>query len=152
MTHLLRIAKKQYYEAMLAKNKNDIKSTWKILNCVRNGTKSKPIKISSIQDHDVTITDCEEIANRFCQYFSNVGTNLASKITPVSKSFSEYLTRVSSSSFQNFDPVQMNELDEIVKSFKDGKAPGLDNVKDGKAPGLDNILHIVPMFIIKKVL
>ena len=100
----------------------------------------------------MTITDCEEIANRFCQYFSNVGTNLASKITPVSKSFSEYLTRVSSSSFQNFDPVQMNELDEIVKSFKDGKAPGLDNVKDGKAPGLDNILHIVPMFIIKKVL
>lgn len=51
------------------------------------------------------------IANRFCQYFANVSPNLASKITQVSKSFSEYLTRVTSSSLQNFDPVQMNEFD-----------------------------------------
>ena len=31
----------------------------------------------------MTIIDSEEIANRFCQYFVNVGPNLASKIIPV---------------------------------------------------------------------
>lgn len=71
---------------MLAKNKNDVKPTWKILNCVINRTNRKPVKISSIQGHDVAITDFEEIANRFCQYFANGGPNLASKITPVCKS------------------------------------------------------------------
>ena len=122
LTPLLRISKKQCYEALLAKNKNVIKSTGKILNCVINWSKRKPIKISSIQDHDVTITNSEETANRFCQYFANFGPNLASKITPLSKSFSKYLTQVTSSSLQNFDLVQMNELDEIVKCIKEDKA------------------------------
>ena len=85
-----------------------MRSTRKILNCVINRTKRKPIKISSIQDHDVTITDSEEIANRFSQYFANVGPNLASKTPPppqppapppsVYKSFNENLTQVTLSS------------------------------------------------------
>ena len=75
------------------------------------------------------ITDSQEIENRFCQYFANVGPNLASMITPVS--FSEYLTQLTSSSLHNFDRAQMNELDEL---------------KDDNAPGLDNL----PMSVIKK--
>ena len=65
-TRLLRIIdKKQYYEALLVKNKSAIKATWKILNCSINRTKCKPFKISSIYEHGVTITDSEEIANTF---------------------------------------------------------------------------------------
>lgn len=45
LTRLLKIAKKQYYEAMLARDKNDIKCTWKFLNYVINRTKPKPIKM-----------------------------------------------------------------------------------------------------------
>ena len=32
-----------------------------------NRSKCKPIKVSLIQEHGVTITDSEDIANRFCQ-------------------------------------------------------------------------------------
>ena len=63
MTRLLRITKKQYFVALLAKNKSDFKATCKILNCA---TKCKPIKVSLKQEHGVTITDSEDIANRFC--------------------------------------------------------------------------------------
>ena len=93
---------------------------------LRNRSKCKPIKVSLIQEHGVTITDSEDIANRFCQHFANVGPNLASKIIPLS--FNVYLTLVSSSSLQNFDSVKINELFEVVKNFKDGKVPGLDNL------------------------
>ena len=75
----------------------DIKVTWKILNCAKNRTKCKPIKISWIQEHGVTVTDSEEIANRFCNYFADVCPNLASKIIPVFKSSNECLTVVLSS-------------------------------------------------------
>ena len=78
LTRLLRITKKQYHEALLVKNKSDIKATWKILNCAIHHTKCKPIKTSLIQEHSVTTT--EEIASRFCHCFANVGPNLASKI------------------------------------------------------------------------
>ena len=45
-----------------------------------------------------------------------------------SKSSNECLTLVlSSPGLQNFDLVQINELAEVVKNFKDGKAPGLNN-------------------------
>ena len=60
--------------------------------------------------------------------FANVGPNLASKIIPLSQSFNVYLTPVSSSSLQNFDSVKIKELFEVVKNFKDGKGPGLDNL------------------------
>ena len=66
LTRLLRIAKKQHYEALLVKNKSAIKATWKILNFSINRKKCKPLNISLIQEHGVTITDSEEIANRFC--------------------------------------------------------------------------------------
>ena len=68
----------------LQKNKSDIKSTWKILNCVINRTKHKPIKITSIQENGLTVTDSEEIANRFCRYFANIGPNHGSKLTMLS--------------------------------------------------------------------
>ena len=106
MTRLLRITKKQYYVTLLAKNKSDFKATRKILNCATKRSKCKPIKVSLIQEQGVTITNSEDIANRFCQHFANVGPNLASKIIPLS--FNVYLTLVSSSSLQNFDSVKIN--------------------------------------------
>ena len=69
---------KQYYDALLTKNKSNIKAT-----CSMNRAKCKFIYILSIKEHGVTIIDSEEIANRFCQYFANVGPNLVSKIIPV---------------------------------------------------------------------
>ena len=95
---------------------------------LRNRSKCKPIKESLIQEHGVTITDSEDIANRFCQLFANVSPNLASKIIPLSQSFNVNPTLVSSSSLQNFDYVKINELFEVLKNFKDGKVPGLDNL------------------------
>ena len=87
----------------LPKKKNDIKSTWKILNCVINRTMHEPIRITSMQENGLTVTDSEEIANMFCQYFANIGPNLASKITQVSKPFNENLIPVSTSSLPNFN-------------------------------------------------
>lgn len=65
----------------------------------------------------MTVTNSEEIANRFCNYFADVGPNLASKIIPVFKSSNECLAVVSSSPLQNFDPVRINELAEVVENF-----------------------------------
>jgi hypothetical protein len=60
-----------------------MKSTWKILNEVINKKKSKPTISSLFKTNDNTeISDPILIANKFCNYFTNIGPNLAKKIKP----------------------------------------------------------------------
>ena len=128
LTYLLRIAKKRYYETQIDKNKDNIKLTWKILNSLINRTKKKSLSYPQLHDNGQDITNPEEIANKFCQYFTSIGPNLASKIPPASKSFREFINRVASKPLPNFAPVTPKELYEIVKNFKDGKASGVDDI------------------------
>ena len=120
LTYLLRIAKKRYYETQIDKNKDNIKLTWK----PKRSHQSYP----KLHDNGQDITNPEEIANKFYEYFTSIGPNLASKIPPASKSFREFINRVPSKPLPNFAPVTSKELYEIVKNFKDGKAPGVDDI------------------------
>ena len=69
-----------------------------------------------------------EDANKFCKYFTNIGPILADKIAPASKSFQDFINSVPSVSFSSFTHVTAEELKTITKGFKDGKAPGADNI------------------------
>ena len=62
------------------------------------------------------------------QYFTNVGPNLAKKLAPVSKSFQDFINSVPSDWLSSFTHVTAKELKTITKGFKDGKAPGADNI------------------------
>lgn len=86
---------------------------------------SKLCYISFEMEDGVTITDSEDIANSFCHYFAYVGPNQASKIISLFLCFIEYFGPVSSSSLQNFDPGQINELVKVVKTLRTAK---LDNL------------------------
>ena len=61
--------------------KSNTKATWQVLNEVINKKRSKPKVPSSFKLDEITeISDSVEIANRFCNYFSNIGPNLAKNI------------------------------------------------------------------------
>ena len=88
---LLRTAKKRYYEMQLDKSKENIKQTWRILNHVINRNKRKASSTLQLHDNGRDISNPEIIANKFCQYFTKIGPNLASKTSPPSKSFREFV-------------------------------------------------------------
>ena len=91
LIHSIRIAKRKNYERQLINSQLNIKITWKILNGIMNKKNSKP-KISEIFVCDNTvITNPLEIVNKFCQYFANIGPNLARKLPDTSKSPLEYM-------------------------------------------------------------
>ena len=91
LTHLIRIAKRHYYDQRFASAKNDLKETWKLINEVINKRKCRPPFPSSFRSDGSILTDPVEIANGFCNYFANVGPNLAAKIPPVNSSFHSFL-------------------------------------------------------------
>jgi hypothetical protein len=73
------------------------------------------------------ISDPTEIANRFCEYFTNIGINLAKRIQRSSVSHKEFLH----GSFPNsnfLNPVDESEIIQIAKTFDASKAAGYDRI------------------------
>ena len=64
LSHLIRIAKRSYYDRRFESAQKDLKLTWKLLNEVINKRKSKSPLPSSFKSEGRTITDPVEIANR----------------------------------------------------------------------------------------
>ena len=65
LNHLIRNAKKTYYDNKFDRAKGDLKETWRLINEVIN-TKSKQSSLpSSFKSNGIAITDPFEIANGF---------------------------------------------------------------------------------------
>ena len=82
LTHLLRIAKKEYYNTLLLNYKNDLKKSWQVLNDIINKRKRKNKLPMKFKHNNTYISDPQIIANQFNKYYINVGPTLAAKIPP----------------------------------------------------------------------
>ena len=67
LTHVIRNAKRTYYENRFEIAKNDMKLTWRLVNKVINKRKTKQSLPSAFMSEGKMITDHFEIANRFCK-------------------------------------------------------------------------------------
>ena len=82
LTNILRYCEREYYNKSLELHKKDIKKTWKILNEVINKRcKSNSFSKNFIEDGK-EITNKQEIADGFNNYFVNIGPELARNIVP----------------------------------------------------------------------
>ena len=128
LNHTIKIAKSLHYAKKLQNIKSDMKSTWKILNEVINKKSiSKPTKGLFKTSDNTEISDPFLIANKFCNYFTNVGPNLAKNIKSLSLSHCEFLSGYFPQSvfLSSVTPV---EIVEIAKSFQSNKAVGYDKI------------------------
>ena len=77
-----RLAKRNYYHSCFNNYNKDIRSTWRTIKQVldrSNVSNEYPEKIT----HENKIeTDTHTIANKFNEYFTNIGPSLASSIIP----------------------------------------------------------------------
>ncbi|XP_028407966.1 uncharacterized protein LOC114530582 [Dendronephthya gigantea] len=127
LTRILRTAKRLYYEKKLESNKANIKATWKVINEVINKKRRSTSLPSTFIDNNSNVTNPLDIANRFCDYFTNIGPNLSKNIPSSTQSPTCYL----SGNFAN--PLFLNcadesEIIEIVRSLRSGIAGGYDNI------------------------
>ena len=81
---------------------------------------------ASFSKNGVKISNPVDIANDFCDYFTNIESNLSSNILPTNSSPNNFLCRSLSESI-SLQPLMVNELSNIVKSFSVNKAHGHDN-------------------------
>ena len=80
-----------YYKLHVEESKTNTKRLWQVINAVINKRKNKGSIIPYITVEGIWIYDSNKIADEFGQFYSTLGSNLASKITTGNKSAEEYL-------------------------------------------------------------
>ena len=122
----LRAAKRNYFEKKFEECESNMKSTSRLLNEIINKRKSRnSVQSSFIIDNK--FTDPMEIANHFCEFFTNIGPSLAKMIPQSTSSFRSFL----SGTFINsifLEPTTEHEISEICASFRAGTSAGFDKV------------------------
>ena len=115
-----------------------MKSTWRLLNEVFNNKKSKNRLSTSFKVDNMEISDPVQIANHFCEYFSDIVPNLAKSIPPSYLSHRLFLSGNIVNSLSFLKPTIEQEVAETCCSFRSGTSAGYDDinmnvVKDTKA-------------------
>ena len=82
-----RLAKKSYYNGKFQESQGNIRQTWKLINEITNKNKSSSELPDNFMKDGNIITDPNEIANNFNEYFVNVGPKLAEKNTTKQREF-----------------------------------------------------------------
>ena len=145
LIHTLRSAKRLYFEKKLKDVKSNSHATWKILNEILNRKKVKTHVNTVFRSEDLEISDPLEVANRFCNYFSSIGPNLAKAIQLPPCSHKDFL----SGSFQEsifLNPTTKGEIITIAQSFASDNIP-MSIIKESIQIIAEPLAHIMNLSI-----
>jgi len=111
--------------------KNNIKETWKLIKKIISNT-GKTTSSSGVDElliNSKITKDKSQIANKFNEYFTNIGSGLATKIPPVSGDFRKYVNNGQSFNQSFFaQPTDRSEIIDLVKLFKSNNSAGFDDI------------------------
>ena len=117
-----------HYKTRFDKYKNDIKGTWGVIRDILNKTHIKKDYPEQFNLNGVYESNRTIIANNFNKYFTNIGEELASKITdPVGKSHTDYL-QFPCESRLNFPIANEDVVAKIIESLKTKSSCGDDGL------------------------
>ena len=120
----IRAAKKQHYTHEFAKYKNDIRKTWDTLKDIMNKKKSKVEFPTYFLNNGKYLCGAKNIADKFNEYFIEIGPSLASEIDVSNKSpFNTYLTSPCTSSFY-FQYTNPYGILKIIQGLKSKSSAG----------------------------
>ena len=93
LSTLLKQSKKSYYNNYFRNNINNIKNTWKgIKSIISLNTKESESPKIILNNKGEFLTNPNDIANQFNNFFCSVAPTIQSNIKPNFKSFDQYLT------------------------------------------------------------
>ena len=122
----LRNAKKDYYSTKFAGQKFNPKSAWKTINNLL-GRQNNQTVINELILNKNNLTNPQDIAEGFNDYFSNIGPDLASKINTANYNFETY-TKKAKSEFAAFQPVVVSHVCRLLHGLCSKKATGIDKI------------------------
>lgn len=127
LTTIIRYSEKQYYSTKFTEMKDNLRGTWRLIKRVINGPKMSD-DIQEIKINGKITNDKFIIADKFNEYFTNVGSNLAKQIPPVDGDYKTFISQKSTHTFF-LQPVEVTEILNIIGNLKSNAAPGYDQIQ-----------------------
>ena len=124
--------KKKYYQTLINEYNSDMRRTWGVINGLLGKSKRKePITFLNI--NGVLCDDSQTIANEFNTFFSNIPKNLHKKLPKMNEKnrLSKCLEFLKNKKIMNnfhFEQTSIEEVLEIIKSFRKKSSTGIDNI------------------------
>ena len=138
----IRMAKKSFYFARFEKFKMDMKNTWLMIKQILNKQQNTKQFPKYFLIDDISISDHIEIADKFNEYFTMIGPNLARSITqPPGKSFKDYLNSPVNKNF-TFRNVNEEIVIKTINEIKSKSSYGIDRISN-------NLLKLIKIEISK---
>ena len=127
-TTLNRELKKQHFAEKIAKEKGNMKGTWKIINQLVN-KRSKSTNISCLSVNGNQISDSSKIANSMNDYFCSIGNDLASEIPDKQNPLlnRDYSVNMNSAAFC-FKEINPQDVSKAIGEFKSSTSFGVDMI------------------------
>ena len=127
LTRLKQVAKKNYYQNELNKDRNNLSQQWKLINEIISHKKYQCQIINVISDiNNEKITDTQAISNLLNNYFTNVGPSMKAKI-PKCPNKNKFKLSSLLNSFQ-FKLISPDEVNKQLSQLSSTKACGFENV------------------------
>ena len=123
---LIKKEKSKYYHNLFAKNRNDMKKTWKVINSLMSKN-VKQITIKKILFNNNEFTSGKEIANVFNNYFCSVGNDLDALIPSTNLDPLFYMDFNCTDSF-GLIPVSSCEVEAHIRCLKNSRQ-NLNSIK-----------------------
>ena len=128
----IRLAKKSYLSEYFESNKNSPRDTWKCLNQLMFKKPKNSDQISEIEVDNVSYNSETEIADKFNQYFSTIGSDLANSLNIDRLEQDNYLNNLVNNSNPNlsfkFHAISIPSLIKTAKSLKSKLTCGSDQI------------------------
>ena len=126
LTKLIRTSRKLYFSDKINKAGSNTNATWKVIKEVM-GTKTDPPPTDNITLNGTKIDQPNQCANSFNSFFTNIGPELARKITSPDTHFTNYLSK-RTKYFFFLNPTNPTEIINITQSLKTSKSQGFDRI------------------------
>ena len=127
LNHLIKLAKRNYYNNFFAVHVKDGKRIWHGIKQIIQIKTQVNQKVNKIVIDNREIVDPKPIANALNDFFANIGTNLACSIPSSSQSAREFMSsRILDSLF--LSPVTENEIEEEIAKLNVSKAVGPSSI------------------------
>ena len=115
MNNLLKQSKRDYFRSNLDSAKTDPKKTWKLINQLTSRS-DKCCNINKVEVNGVEISDTCEIAEAFNTHFTEIGENLANKISITDTGPISYIKPTNSTfAFKTTDVTQVKRDRNVLK-------------------------------------
>ena len=123
LNHLIKLAKKNYYNNFFSVHENNGKRIWYGIKQIVKVKTHVNQPVNKIVVDNCEIIDQESIANAFNEFFANIGSNLASSIPSATQTAREFMSPpICDSLF--LAPVTANEIEVEIAKLNASKAVG----------------------------